>query len=675
MFFQRIENGRQVESPDNWLRYGNPWEFPRQEVLYPVKFYGRVVEYADEKGMLRYHWVDTDDLMAMAYDTPIPGYGTDTVNNMRLWSAKSSHDFDLSYFNEGNYIKAVEGKNQSENISKVLYPDDSTQMGRELRLKQQYFFVCASLQDILYRFEKHHDDYDQLPEKVAIQLNDTHPSIAIVELMRILVDIRYLDWDRAWSITSRTFAYTNHTLMPEALETWPVDLMQHILPRHMQIIYEINHRFLKEIMRAYPGDHDLLKRVSVIDDSNPAKRVRMAHLAIVGSHKVNGVAKIHTALMKETIFSDFNTISPGKIINLTNGITPRRWLKQANPKLAALISSRIGTGWIRDLSRLKDLVPFAQDAAFRKEFALVKQANKQCLALFLKDRLQIEVPPDSLFDVQVKRIHEYKRQLLNLLHVVTVYHRICKNPGGSYVPRTVIFSGKAAPGYAMAKLIIRLINDVSEIVNNDHRIANRLKMVFIPNYSVSNAEIIIPAADLSEQISTAGTEASGTGNMKLALNGALTIGTLDGANVEIRAEVEEENIFIFGLKAEEVLDLKRRGYNPRDHYESNEELKNALDMIGSGYFSPEEPGRFKLIVDSLLQSDPFFLLADYASYLEAQKSVDLTNRDHEQWTKKAILNEDRMGVFSSERTILEYIRDIWGTVPVSRSKEGKKPSA
>ncbi len=665
MFFQRIENGRQVESPDNWLRYGNPWEFPRPEVLHPVKFYGRVVEYADEKGALRYHWVDTTDVMAMAYDTPIPGYETDTVNSMRLWSAKASHDFELSYFNEGNYIKAVEDKNQSENISKVLYPDDSTLMGRELRLKQQYFFVAASLQDILYRFTKYHDNFDLLPDKVAIQLNDTHPSIAIVELMRILVDLKHIDWDRAFSITTETFAYTNHTLMPEALETWPVEIMEKILPRHMQIIYEINHRFLKDVRSAYPGDNGLLARISLIDDG-PPKRVRMAHLAFVGSHKINGVAKIHTKLMKETIFSDLEAFSPGKIINITNGITPRRWLKQANRSLSRLITGKIGRGWTKDLSQLKELAPFAEDAGFREDFLAVKRANKDCLAHYLKNTLHIEVSPDSLFDVQIKRIHEYKRQLLNLFHVITLYQRICDHPEENHLPRTVIFSGKAAPGYQMAKLIIRLINDVAVIVNHDHRVKNRLKVAFIPNYSVSNAEMIIPAADLSEQISTAGTEASGTGNMKLSLNGALTIGTLDGANIEIASEVGEENIFIFGLKADEILHLRKTGYRPWEYYETQEDLHRVINLIDSGFFSPDEPGRYKSLVDSLLKEDPFFLLADYAEYKNAQKTAEEAYRIPEQWARMAILNVASMGCFSSDRTISQYAREIWGATSVSR---------
>ena len=665
MFFQRIQNGEQVESPDNWLRYGNPWEFPRPEVIYPVKFYGRVVEYADDKGVLRYHWMDTNDVMAMAYDTPVPGYMTDAVNNLRLWSAKASHDFELSYFNEGNYIKAVEDKNQSENISKVLYPDDSTLMGRELRLKQQYFFVVASLQDILYRFEKYHDNFDHLPEKVAIQLNDTHPSIAIVELMRILVDLKHLDWDRAFSITTKTFAYTNHTLMPEALETWPVELLETVLPRHMQIIYEINHRFLKEVRASYPGDNELLRRISIIDDG-PPKKVRMAHLAFVGSHRVNGVAKIHTDLMKETIFSDLEKFSPGKIINITNGITPRRWLKQANPDLSSLISGKIGSAWTKDLSLLKNLVPLAEDGDFRAAFREVKQKNKEYLASFIKNSLHLEVPANSIFDVQIKRIHEYKRQLLNVLHVVTRYQEIISSPGEDYQPRTVIFSGKAAPGYQMAKMIIRLINDVGEIVNHDHRVGPRLKVVFIPNYSVSNAEMIIPAADLSEQISTAGTEASGTGNMKLSLNGALTIGTLDGANIEIASEVGEENIFIFGMKSDGILHLKKTGYRPWEHYETQKDLKQAIDMIGSGYFSPDNPTLYKPVVDSLLTADPFFILADYASYRNAQRSVDIAYRDQERWTRSSILNVANMGKFSSDRTILQYANEIWGAKRIER---------
>lgn len=664
MFSQRIENGRQVEHPDNWLRYGNPWEFPRPEVLYQVKFHGRVVQYADEHGVERHHWVDSDDVMAMAYDTPIPGYATNTVNNMRLWAAKATRDFELRYFNEGNYIKAVEAKNESENLSKVLYPNDTTTMGRELRLKQQYFFVCASLQDVLNRHAKHHDNFDSLPDKVAIQLNDTHPSIAVAELMRVLVDTHHLEWEKAWDITTRTFAYTNHTLMPEALETWPVAMFEDILPRHLQIIYEINYRFLRDVMHRHPGDGDMLRRMSIIDEAG-VKRIRMAYLAIVGSHKVNGVAQIHTELMKQTIFADFDRFYPGKIVNMTNGITPRRWLNQANPRLSGLITSRIGAGWIKDLSQLKRLIPLADDASFRKEFAAVKSANKTRLVALLKQKCNIDASPDSLFDLQIKRIHEYKRQLLNLLHVVTLYNRIRHNPTADYVQRTVLFGGKAAPGYAIAKLIIKLINDVADVVNNDPHVANRLKVVFLPNYDVSTAENIIPAADLSEQISTAGTEASGTGNMKLALNGALTIGTLDGANIEIRNEVGEDNIFIFGLTTEEVARVKASGYQPWDYYHANDELREVLDMIGSGFFSPGEPDRFKPIVDTLLRrGDPYMLLADYASYIACQKEVETAYKDQEQWVKKAILNVANMGKFSSDRTIMQYAEQIWDAKPV-----------
>lgn len=659
MFAQRIEDGRQVEHPDNWLRYGNPWEFPRAEVLHQVKFHGRVVQYEDENGVARYHWIDTDDVMAMAFDTPIPGYGTHTVNNMRLWAAKATRDFELRYFNEGNYVKAVEDKNDSENLSKVLYPDDTTAMGRELRLKQQYFFVCASLHDILYRYNKYQTNFDALPDKVAIQLNDTHPAIAIPELMRILVDLHRLDWDKAWDITIRTFAYTNHTLMPEALETWAVTLFENVLPRHMQIIYEINRRFLKDVMHRYPGDTEILRRMSIIDEER-GRRVRMAHLAIIGSHKVNGVAQIHTELMKQTIFADFDRFFPGKIINITNGITPRRWLNQANRRLAELITSRIGAGWVKNLSQLKHLIPLADEASFREEFAAVKRADKERFVTMLKQKHNIDISADSLFDVQIKRIHEYKRQLLNVLHIVTLYNRLREDRDTQHVPRTVIFGGKAAPGYAQAKLIIKLINDIADIVNNDPKVVGRLKVVFIPNYDVSTAEEMIPAADLSEQISTAGTEASGTGNMKLALNGALTIGTLDGANIEIRNEVGEDNIFIFGLTAAEVAEAKVKGYHPWDFYHDNAELRTALDMIASGFFSVGEPGRFKPIVDSLLQGgDKYMLLADYSSYIACQEKVAIAYQNQDEWIRKAILNIANMGKFSSDHTIMQYASKIW----------------
>lgn len=667
MFNQRIENGVQVEHPDNWLRYGNPWEFPRPEVLYPVKFHGRVVNYTNDQGELRHHWEDTDDVMAMAYDYPIPGYATDTVNNMRLWAAKASRDFDLGYFNEGNYIRAVEDKNESENLSKVLYPDDTTEMGRELRLKQQYFFVCASLQDIFYRYGKYHDTFDALPNKVAIQLNDTHPSIAIPELMRLLVDNHGLAWERAWEITTGTFAYTNHTLMPEALETWPVSLFERVLPRHLQIIYEINQRFLRDVMHRYPGDTELLQRVSIISEA-PTKRIRMAHLAIVGSHKVNGVAEIHTRLMKETIFADFHRLWPDKILNMTNGITPRRWLNQANPLLSKLITRHIGKNWTKDLDALRALAPLAEDADFRNAFAAAKRENKVRLASLIQRHLQLSVSPDALFDVQIKRMHEYKRQLLNVLHIITLYNRI--RAGADTVPRVVLFGGKAAPGYQMAKRIIKLINDVADVVNHDPLVGDKLKVVFIPNYDVSTAEDIIPAADLSEQISTAGTEASGTGNMKLALNGALTIGTLDGANVEIRDEVGAENIFIFGLNTDEVAQLQASGYNPWHYYDADPELRQALDMINNGYFSPDDHDRFKPVFNALTyDGDRYLLLADYASYITCQQQVALVYRDQESWTRKAILNVAHMGKFSSDRTIRDYAQHIWRAKPVSPKRK------
>ena len=665
MFRQGIDGGQQVEHPDNWLRYGNPWEFPRPEVLYQVKFHGRVIDYADTEGRKHFQWVDTDDVMAMAYDYPIPGYDTGTVNNMRLWAAKASRDFDLKYFNEGNYIRAVEDKNDSENLSKVLYPDDTTEMGRELRLKQQYFFVSASLQDMLYRFAKSEIPLDRLPEKVAIQLNDTHPSIAVAELMRILVDQHDFEWSRAWDITTRIFAYTNHTLMPEALETWPVRLFERVLPRHLQIIYEINHRFLRDVMHQYPGDPALWARMSLIDEAND-RRIRMAHLAIVGSHRVNGVAAIHTRLMKETIFADFHRLWPDKIVNMTNGVTPRRWLNQANPALSRLITSHIGRDWLKNLDQLRRLAPLADDAGFREQFARVKRDNKARLANVIADRLRLRVDPDSLFDVQIKRIHEYKRQLLNVLHVITLYNRI--RAGGDATPRTVIFAGKAAPGYRMAKLVIRLINDVADLVNNDPLMRGLLKVAFIPNYDVSSAEIIIPAAELSEQISTAGTEASGTGNMKLALNGALTIGTLDGANVEIRNEVGAENIFIFGKTADEVAALHAAGYTPWTHYDGEPQLRQTLDMLRDGYFSPEERDRYKPVFDSLTyHGDHYLLLADYASYIACQEQVGQLYRDPTTWTQKAILNVAGMGQFSSDRTIGQYAKAIWNVEAMPRA--------
>jgi len=669
MFYQRIEHGAQVEHPDSWLRYGNPWELLRPEVFYPVKFGGRVNEYTDAQGRLRHTWTDTEEVMAMASDTPIPGFGTPTVNNLRLWSAKSSRDFNLQYFNEGNYIKAVEQKTESENLSKVLYPDDTRSQGRELRLKQQYFFVCASLQDIVRRFFIDNTNLDAFPDRVAIQLNDTHPSIAIPELMRVLLDVHGLEWDRAWAITRRTFAYTNHTLMPEALEAWPVDLFQRILPRHLQIVYEINHRFLEQVSRHWPGDLDLRRRLSVVDETN-GRRLRMAHLAVIGSHTVNGVSHIHSELMQSTIFADFERVAPGTIINITNGVTPRRWLQQANPKLSALITETIGPSWPTDLSRLRELVPHAGSSAFRDRFREVKAVNKRLLADYIQTHVGVSIDPTSMFDVQVKRIHEYKRQLLNLLHVVTRYNRLRECRGATPVPRTVIFSGKAAPGYGMAKLVVRLIHAVAEVINHDPAVAGQLKVVFVPNYNVSNAERIIPACDLSEQISTAGTEASGTGNMKLALNGALTIGTLDGANIEMRSEVGADNIFIFGLTAEEVASRRAAGYNPWAVYEANDELREALDMIATGHFAPTQPDLFRPVFDALTsQGDYFFVLADYAAYVACQERVDELYRNRDEWARRAIVNVAGMGHFSSDRTAAEYARDVWNVGATGRDKQ------
>ncbi len=668
LFFQQISNGYQVEHPDNWLRYTNPWEFPRAEVLYSVHFGGHIVEYDTEQGEKGYDWKDAEEVMAMAYDTPVGGYGASTVNNMRLWSAKSSRDFDFQYFNEGNYIKAVEDKNNSETLSKVLYPDDTTPIGRKLRLRQEYFFVSASIQDIIRRYTASHDNIKELHKKVAIQLNDTHPVLAIPELMRILLDHHHLSWNDAWHVTVEVFSYTNHTLLPEALEVWPVWLFEKLLPRHLVIIYDINQRFMQEVSYQYPGDMDALRRMSIIGEDGE-KHIRMSHLAIVGSHKVNGVAALHTKLMKATLFSDFHAFYPGKIINKTNGITPRRWIIEANPELTKLISQHIGNGWKTDLSQLKKLIPLAEDKAFRAAFRAIKETKKQQFVSFIKAEIGIEIEPASMFDVQVKRIHEYKRQLLNVLHVITCYNRIRSNPNGDYVPRTVIFAGKAAPGYVLAKQIIKLINDVADVVNHDPIMAGRLKVVFLPNYNVSNALKIIPAADLSEQISTAGMEASGTGNMKLALNGALTIGTLDGANVEIREEVGEENIFIFGLTTEAVAELRQRGYNSNDYYQGNAELRQVLDMIKTGYFSREEPTRFHAIIESLTDhNDYYLLLADYEDYINCQQRVEALYKEKEEWTRKAIINVANMGKFSSDRTIQEYADEIWDVKPVFKPK-------
>ncbi len=671
IFFQHIRRGEQVETPDPWLRYGNPWEIERPEFLYPVEFYGRVVQGVDEQGREVTEWADTQTIMAMAYDSPVPGYRNDTVNNMRLWAAKSTRDFDLSYFNHGDYERAVEDKVVTETISKVLYPNDNVFEGKELRLKQEYFFVSATLQDIVRRYKKTHEkSFARFPDEVAIQLNDTHPAIGIAELMRLLVDVEGLPWQKAWEITGKTFAYTNHTVLPEALEKWPVDLFGRVLPRHLQIVFQINHLFMEEVARLYPGDFERMSRMSIIEEG-PVKKIRMANLAIVGSHSVNGVSALHSEIIRRDLFHDFFELWPKKFNNKTNGITQRRWLRACNPRLSTLISSRIGGEWVRDLDELRKLVPLAEDTEFRAEWRAVKHANKERLAAYILKYNSLVIDADSMFDCQVKRIHEYKRQLLNILHVVYHYNRLKDNPNANVAPRTIIFGGKAAPGYHMAKLIIRLINAVAEVVNNDETISRKLRVVFLSNYSVSLAEKLMPASDLSEQISTAGTEASGTGNMKFSLNGTLTIGTLDGANVEIMEEVGAENIFIFGLRTEEVEATWRDGYDPWFFYNSDEELRRVLDMISSGFFSPDDPGRFQPITAALLDhGDTYRLLSDFRSYVDTQEAVSRLYQDPEQWTRKSILNVAHMGKFSSDRTIREYAKEIWGAKPVPVVRAG-----
>lgn len=658
MFKQTIVDGRQVEVPDYWLTQGNPWEFPRPEVNYRVQFGGHVVKVGDA-----YQWVDSHDVQAMAYDTIIPGYATRATNTLRLWSAKATQEIDLGAFNRGNYMAAVETKNHSENVSRVLYPDDSTPSGRELRLHQEYFFCSASVQDLLRRYLRTHDNFESLPDKVSIHLNDTHPVLAIPELMRLLLDEHHLSWADAWRLCQGVFSYTNHTLMHEALETWPVEMMGRILPRHLQIIYDINAQFLHQIsLRG--GSPELLRKVSLVDEAGE-RRVRMAYLAVVTSHSVNGVSALHSELMKESIFFDFANLWPERFNNKTNGITPRRWLAQANPALSAVLDKQVGTVWRRDLTQLSGLNAVLTSPKVIEAFQGAKLANKQRLAAWVQANMGLTIPTDALYDVQVKRIHEYKRQLLNVLHVITRYLRIINNPGSVTVPRVVVFAGKAASAYHMAKQIIHLINSVAKVVNNDPRVGNLLKVVFIPNYSVSLAERIIPAADLSEQISTAGTEASGTGNMKFALNGALTIGTLDGANVEILENVGADNIFIFGLTTPQVAATRAAGYQPRAIAEGNAELTAVLEAIRDGVFSPDEPGRFQSIYDLLVNwGDHYLLLADYAAYIAAQEQVDLAYQSKEAWSVMALRNVAAMGPFSADRTIGEYADKIWKSKPL-----------
>lgn len=665
IFTQKIRNGEQVEEPDDWLRYGNPWEKARPEFTLPVNFFGQVIDTPEGK-----KWVNTQVVFAMPYDNPIPGYKNNVVNTLRLWSAKSPVEFNLKFFNNGDYIQAVIDRNLAENISRVLYPNDNFFEGKELRLKQEYFMVAATLQDIVRRYkaskfgsrEHHRTDFDLFPDKVAIQLNDTHPSLAIPELMRILVDVEGLPWEKAWDITTRTCAYTNHTVLPEALERWPTNMLEYILPRYLQIIYHINFVHLQQVSARFPGDVDRLRRMSLIEEEGE-KRVNMAHLSIVGSHAINGVAALHSEILKDSVFRDFYELTPEKFQNKTNGITPRRWLLLCNPNLSDIIEEKIGSDWTVHLEQLAQLKQWAKDPVFQLSVMKVKQENKLRLAQMLEKDYGVKVNPASIFDIQVKRIHEYKRQLLNCLHVLALYNRIKKNPTAPFVPRTVMIGGKAAPGYHTAKKIIKLICAVGDVINNDPIVGDKLKFIFLENYRVTLAEKVIPAADLSEQISTAGTEASGTGNMKFMLNGALTIGTLDGANVEMAEEMGKENMFIFGLTVDEVEDLKKRGYDAHSYYNRIPELKECIDQIQNGYFSPYNVDEYKTISNLLLQWDRFLTLADYESYIKMQDHVGKVYQDESKWAEMVINNIASSGKFSSDRTIAEYAREIWGVEP------------
>ncbi|MFP4460003.1 MAG: glycogen/starch/alpha-glucan phosphorylase [Candidatus Zixiibacteriota bacterium] len=659
IFKQDIENGYQIERPDNWLRYGNPWEIMRPELTYRIRFGGRVTSYLGRNGKDIYQWIDTDDVLAMAYDVPIPGFWTDNVNNLRLWEAKATHEFNFTDFNRGNYTKAVENKYQSETISKVLYPNDNMQSGKELRLKQQYFFVSATLQDIIRKFKINNDDFELFSQKTAIHLNDTHPSLAIPELMRIFVDEEGLEWDKAWQICKGTFAYTNHTVLSEALETWSAEILEKFLPRHLQIIEKINFRFLEKVRWHSRNDENKISRMSIFQEGHK-KRVRMANLSIIGSHSVNGVARLHTEIIKNRHFKDFYEFQPKKFNSKTNGITQRRWLLLANRPLADSITERIGADWVKDLYELKKIEKYIDDDKFRKEFKAARKQKKDELYDYIEDEYDVKINRDSLLDVQVKRLHEYKRQLMNAMHVIHIYNTIKDNPNGDFTPRTVIFAGKAAPGYYMSKMIIKLINSISNVINNDPEIGDKLKVIFLKNYSVSLAERIMPATDLSEQISTAGYEASGTGNMKFQLNGAITVGTLDGANIEIKEEVGDDNIFIFGKTADEIQELYSNGYNPREIYEENKQLKRVLDMINDNFFNPYEPGIFKPIFEELVnQGDHFAVLADFQSYVDIQEKISEEFLDSEKWITMSIRNMTRSGKFSCDRTIQEYAHEIW----------------
>lgn len=665
IFDQKIQDGWQVEITDKWLRKGNPWEISRPDWTVHVKLGGHTEAYTDEAGRSRVRWVPAREVVGVPYDTPILGYRVNTANTLRLWSAEAPESFDFEAFNRGNYYGAVEQKMVSENLSKVLYPNDEKLEGKRLRLEQQHFFVSCSLQDMLRILKGQGLSVEQFHQKFVIQLNDTHPAIAVTELMRLLVDEEGLAWDRAWEITQRSFAYTNHTLLPEALEKWPLSLFGRLLPRHMEIIYDINTEFLKAVQLRFPDDKERIARMSLIDERGE-RYVRMAHLACVGSYAINGVAALHSELLKETVLKDFYEIFPEKFNNKTNGVTPRRWIALSNPRMTRLISEKIGDRWIKHLEDLRQLEQFADDPGFREQWRQMKQSVKFDLAMHIEHTLGIHVDPHSLFDVQVKRIHEYKRQHLNVLHIITLYQRLRQNPNLNITPRTFIFGGKAAPGYAMAKLMIKFITSVGEVVNRDSATRDRLRVIFLPNYNVSNGQRIYPAADLSEQISTAGYEASGTGNMKFAMNGALTIGTLDGANVEIREEVGADHFFLFGLTAPEVMQLKKAGYHPWESVETNPVLKDVLDLVMSGHFSQGDRDLFKPLIDKLLHQDPFLLLADYQAYIDCQDQVAAAYQDADNWSRSSILNTARTGKFSSDRAIQEYCQDIWNarSVPI-----------
>jgi starch phosphorylase len=663
IFKQTFQDGWQVEKPDEWLLYGNPWEFPQADDMVEVGLWGHTEQYTDESGTARRRWVPGQKVLGEPCTTLVPGYGTNTVNILRLWRARATEEFDFELFDVGDYARAVEQKVFSENISKVLYPNDVTQQGKQLRLKQQYFFVACSLSDIIRRFRLKNEDWDQLPGKVAIQLNDTHPVVAIPELMRILVDEHQLGWDRAWNITRNTFAYTCHTLLPEALEKWPVDLLGNLLPRHLEIIYEINRRFLEEVRARFPGDEGRVARMSLIEEGSE-RQVRMANLATVGSFAINGVAELQSRLLRERTLGDFAELWPERFQNKTNGVTPRRFMRLANPRLSELITSKIGEGWLKDLDGLKKLEGYADDSEFRQAWREIKQENKQELADLLRPRTGVELNSSSIFDVLVKRLHEYKRQLLKTMHIIWLYHRIKADPQAGVVPRTFIFGAKAAPGYYMAKRIIKLIHNVAAVVNEDSDVAGRLKVVFPANFNVSLAQKIYPGADISEQISMAGKEASGTGNMKFALNGALTVGTLDGANVEIRERVGADNFFLFGLTADEVFALKERGHQPMDHYHGNAELKGVIDSIASGQFSHGDTDLFRPIVDSLLLHDEYLLLVDFPSYVDCCERAAEAYKDQDGWTRMSILNTARCGFFSSDRSMRQYCDEIWRVKPV-----------